>query len=199
MAIARLKLDTERAKLKGRKAVAKATLASSSQRLHELSRTTPTPPTSPKSSRSALSPSPACGAHHQPQRSPPNSKCWNAVTNNAARINAARTNNSARTTAARMINAEWTSRVARTNAAKNAGRTVRPLSGRPGDARLAHAHQVAPLRVPPHTVTSDPGFKSNKAFDTVPLFSSADSQSLRLWTDEFLAQAEIVAIRGRRS
>ena len=57
MAIARLKLDTERAELEARKAemgarkaVAAANLASPGQRLHNLSRTTPTPPTSPKSS-----------------------------------------------------------------------------------------------------------------------------------------------------
>ena len=49
MAIARLQLDTERAELEARKAVAEATLASSSQRLHDRSRTTSSTPTSPKS------------------------------------------------------------------------------------------------------------------------------------------------------
>ena len=54
MANARLKLDTERAELEARKAVAEATLASSGQRLHDLSRTAQTPPTYPKSSCGAV-------------------------------------------------------------------------------------------------------------------------------------------------
>ena len=58
------------------------------------------------------------------------------------------------------------------------------------DARLANAHQLAPLT--PRTGTSDQLFKSNKAFDVVPLFSCANSQPLIPWTNEFLAQAEIV-------
>ena len=147
MAIARLKLDTKRAELEVRKAVAEATLASSGQRLqtdplaflpsvkrqvflHNLSRTTPTPPTSPKSSRSAPSP-PASGAHRQLQRCTPYFRCLNAVTNNAARIYTARTNNAARTAVARIIHAKSTNSVARTNTAKNDARTVRTPSGRP--------------------------------------------------------------------
>ena len=59
--------------------------------------------------------------------------------------------------------------------------------------REARLDPRAPSRTtPPCTVTSDPEFKSNKAFDVVPLFSGADSQPLSPWTDEFLAQAEVV-------
>ena len=51
MAIARLQpeLDTERAELEARRAVAEATLANTSQQLHDRSCTSPSPPTSPKS------------------------------------------------------------------------------------------------------------------------------------------------------
>ena len=58
------------------------------------------------------------------------------------------------------------------------------------EARLSQAPHVALPN--PSSVSSDPGFKSNKSFDVVPLFSGDIGQPFRPWTVEFLAQAEIV-------
>ena len=180
LAIARLQLDTERAELEARKAVAEATLASSSQRLHDRSRTTSSTPTSPKSLRSGP------GSPHV--RSPSPIAAVTTMLQMFERRDEQRREDQRREDEQRRIDEqrrEDQRREERCEDRREAAEREARL-----EARLAHAQQAAPLT--PSNVSSDPGFKSNKSFDVVPLFSGANSQPLRPWTDEFLAQAEIV-------
>ena len=180
MAIARLQLDTERAELEARKAVAEATLASSSQRLHDRSRTTSSTPTSPKSLHSGP------GSPHV--RSPSPIAAVTTMLQMFERRDEQRREDQRREDEQRRIDEqrrEDQRREERCEDRREAAEREARL-----EARLAHAQQAAPLT--PSNVSSDPGFKSNKSFDVVPLFSGANSQPLRPWTDEFLAQAEIV-------
>ena len=205
LAIARLKLDTERAELEtrkaeleARKAVAAATLASSGQRLHDLSRTTPTPPTSPKSSHST--PVSPCSAPSPPRvRSTSPTAEFTTILQMFERRDDQRREDQRREDEQRREDRrrEDDQRRIDEQRREDQRREERCEDRRAAaerearlEARLANAHHGAPP--PPRTVTSDPGFKSNKAFDVVPLYSGANGEPLRPWSDEFLAQAEIV-------
>ena len=60
------------------------------------------------------------------------------------------------------------------------------------EARLTSAFQVAPQTYPGSSTT---GFKSNKSFDTLPIFSGDAGQSFRSWQDEFMSKASIVGLQ----
>ena len=57
------------------------------------------------------------------------------------------------------------------------------------EARLLQTPSTAPVGP-----TSTSGFKSNKAFDLLPLFSGENSQSFRSWHEEFMSKAGIVGV-----
>jgi hypothetical protein len=59
-------------------------------------------------------------------------------------------------------------------------------------SRSARHVWPATVAVGPAVATS--GFKSNKAFDTLPLFSGENSQSFHPWHEEFMSKAGIVGV-----
>ena len=109
--------------------------------------------------------------------------------NNTAALDAARMNSSA----AKMNNA------VPINAARNTGRNIHQR--REGQCHKDHRETAereaarhasnAPLANSGST-PSDPGFKSNKSFAEVPLFSGKNEQPFQPWTVEILAFAEVV-------
>ena len=171
LAITRLQMATERAELEARKAAAEETLASSRQRSYDLSRRTSTPsqksPRSDPDSPRVRSPSPTAGMA--------------AMLQIFERRDEQRREDERRREDQRREERREERREDRREAAEREARL---------EARLSQAPQVALPN--PSSVSSDPGFKSNKSFDVVPCFSGADGQPLRPWVDEFLAQADVV-------
>jgi hypothetical protein len=59
------------------------------------------------------------------------------------------------------------------------------------EARLLQPPSAAAARL---ASESNSGFRSNKAFDTLPLFSGANNQPFRSWNEEFVSIAGIVGV-----
>ena len=73
----------------------------------------------------------------------------------------------------------------------HATRTAGSLRRETAEREAARHASHAPLANSGST-PSDPGFKSNKSFAEVPLFSGKNEQPFQPWTVEFLAPAEVV-------